>query len=232
MVNVLLVCDEMSPLGVPLFEKFWDGLKERHPNIKLMTFVVPIFKDRGSNDVFKNDHFKGWYVERKDWVEVGQSGFNFSNPPECTRFRKPQYNLLKRGYRKTFSYMPKDFFSFKPPKDRVSRHTFSILQRIGFSACLYRGRVVLLKPASSLLSDFQLVETRVGISGRSPDDIAFLHDKVDKHLSFLEEGEVTYTTMNGIIKECVKNTDKGENMGGDEFVEEDDGYFDDETDDE
>jgi len=194
----------MQPDVIPIWKTTWDVLKKNHPSIKVNVFAVPMWKGDFQKDIFKNTYFKDWFRERKHWIEIGQQGHTNSYPPECTRFKKPQYIMIKQGYRKVGTYMPKDYYCFNPPYDRMDdKITPKILENLGFTACLWNKNIIMLKKCNKPLpEDYEIIRTKIDIEERNPDDIQIIFDKLDKSLFDFETKGCEFVTFRDLFKEC------------------------------
>lgn len=202
-MKILITCDEMTPQAIPLWEDTWDKLKQKHKKLKITVFTIPLWKNRRESDVFKNKKFQNWYKMRKSWVELAQLGYTCEKPPECTRFKKPQYAMIKRGYRKLISYMPETIHTFKPPYNRMDGVTLSILQELGFTCCIYYKSIILLKKTESPIEDFVIKETHISVGERYSDNINLIYEKIDNYLSSIEK-ENDFVTISELLKSTIK----------------------------
>ncbi|MDO8623119.1 MAG: hypothetical protein Q7R52_02640 [archaeon] len=206
MKKILLISSDFNTDVIPIWKGTWDVLKKNHPKIKVSVFVVPFWKSDFQKDIVKNVYFKEWYKERKNWVEIGQQGYTNSYPPECTRFKKPQGIILKRGYRKLSNYMPQDFYYFKPSYDRMDDNiTINILKNLGFSACIWNKSIIMLKKCDNPISeDCEIIQTKINIEERNPDDIKVLFKKLDDSFYEFEQQDCEFITFRDLIYDCFK----------------------------
>ena len=203
-MRIVLISENVQPDILPIWKGTWDVLKNNHPKIKVTAFVVPFWKGNIQNDIVKNNDFKEWYSKRKSWIEIGQQGYTHSYPPECMRFKKPQAIILKRGFRKISNYMPQDFYSFKPPYDRIDDNiTLKILENLGFSACIWNGHIVMLKKCiNPLKDDYNIIQTKINIDERNPDDIKILFKKLDDAFYDFESKGYEFVTFRDLLYGC------------------------------
>ena len=200
--KLLVTCEGMNPQCLPLWEATWDFIKNKHPKLKVTVFTIPFYKGEAENDVFRNKEFKRWHKERKGWVDIVQLGYTHFNP-ECIRLSKPQYILLKRGYRKIGRYMSKKIYCFKPSFDRIGPYTDGVLTNLGFSAYLYHKSIVFLRTTNSDIEDFILVKTRISFNEKHPDDISKLFKNISTYLTKMEKQKYSYTTFTNIVKNSI-----------------------------
>lgn len=200
MGNVIVTCNEMNPHTIPLWIKTWDELKKKHPLLKVTAYCYPVHLGLPENDVFRNKSFAQWYRERKEWVEIGQLGYGLRNKSDCKRFSSKQHSLLYSGYRKISSLMPKRHYSFRAPQYKMNEYTLPIIGSLGFSACLYHGKFILLCDVPVALSEHLVVESSISMDERNPDNIVNIKDIFDRHLTKLEKEGYRYLTTNELIK--------------------------------
>lgn len=203
MPNLVVTCSEMHPGTIPLWVKTWDELKENHPSLKITVFCYPVYKNLPENDVFRDKGFLNWHKERKSWVEIGQLGYGLKNKSDCKRFTSKQYSLLHCGYRKIGSFMPKDVYCFRAPQYKMNEYTLPILASLGFTACMYHGKFILLKVVNFPLEEHTLVESSISMDERNPDNIVNIKEKMDKHLTKLEASRYNYLTTTELIKKSI-----------------------------
>lgn len=203
MGNLLVTCSEMNPSLIPLWIQTWDDLKKHHPNLKVTVFCYPVYRGLVENDVFRNKEFLQWYRERRGWVEIGQLGYGLKNKSDCKRFSSKQYSLLHNGYRKIGSFMSKEIYSFRAPQYRMNEYTLPILVSLGFSACMYHGKFIILCPVDAALTDHSVVESSISMDERNPDNIVNIKEKMDQHLSKMEKRGYRYLTTTELIKKSI-----------------------------
>ncbi len=209
MDNVLVTCSEMNPSLIPLWVQTWDELKKRHPDLRVTVFCYPVYKSLPENDVFRNKEFMQWYRERKDWIEIGQLGYGLKNKSDCKRFSSKQYSLLHNGYRKIGSFMPKQYYCFRAPQYKMNEYTLPILGSLGFSACMYHGKFIIMCGVDMPLQDHIVVESSISMDERNPDNIVNIRDKIDQHLSKLEKKGYGYLTTTELIKKSLGSVKDG-----------------------
>ena len=200
---VIVSTDDLSVASLSLL-KYWDWLKERHTGLKLSAFVVPLWWGRKENDVYRSVRFRQ-EMEKRPWISVCQHGYNhLKNPaPECQRFLGKQYGMIRRGLRKIARFMPKDVWIFKAPFYRISEPTFGLLQKMGFTAVIHWNQVVMLKDLKKPLPPFKVVSSHSNLDESNPDDVRFIHKKLDKELLELEDEGYQYATFAELIKKCL-----------------------------
>lgn len=206
-MKALVICNGFSPQSMPIFEKYWTKIKKTTPKLKLTIFTIPYLKGITTNDIFKDKEFQDWVETKKKWVEIGQMGYMGNNNSECTRFKKIQYKLIKRGYKKIMRYMPDSIHSFRPTDNRIDQNTFSILQSLGFSICIYHKSFIVLKKIINPIEDFILIETSIDSDRKRPDNIQIINDKVVRTIKDMKKNKYEFITISGLFENCIDTTD-------------------------
>lgn len=204
MAYVIVSTDDMYPSCVgPLWEKYWDVLKQRHPKLLVSVFAVPFFWGRKENDIVNNKVFFDWWKKRKSWVEICQHGFKHNHPAECQFFRRRQYVLLRQGLRKIRKYLPNKVMGFKPPFYRYTKQTFIVLKQLGFSYVVVWGKPVFLVEQKVGLPECVIIESHTNLDEQNVDGIEKIYEKLDLALTELENKGYEYSTYGRIIKKCI-----------------------------
>ncbi len=199
MPKIIVTCEDFNPSVIPIWVSTWDKLKQKHPSLKVTAFTVPLYQKRMENDVFHNKDFQAWFKERKEWVEIAQEGYGQRNKLECKRFKKPQYFILRKGYRKIGVYMPKNYYSFKCPDDKMGSSTLDSLKMLGFSSCMFQGQIIILINLEKQLEDHIIIGSHINLDERNPDDIQQIQHKLDDYFTKLELEGNDYMTISELI---------------------------------
>ncbi len=116
-------------LGVDTLKyfKYFDQIKKERRDFKLLAFVIakdlPVFE------------FTEWYVNRKDWVEVGIHCWEHSKPQEGWRIDQAYY--IEKARDKLKAFLPERYL-YRAPGFRVLPKTEKILRELGFAGIAHQ----------------------------------------------------------------------------------------------
>jgi len=133
--QVVFITDDVCPSNLGFFE-YWHYVKYRHPDFKLLAFVVANY--RGKENVAESEDFIDWYEETKDWVEIGVHGYDHLNPPEQERDDAEELVAKSVEILKPFLLSR---FLYRPPGFQRTIHTEPMLKRLGFAGIAYQNRI-------------------------------------------------------------------------------------------
>ena len=126
---MIFATDDVFPSNLKYF-KYWDLVKEAHPELKLICFVVAKYNNDENEDVSKNQEFKEWYERTKKWVTIGVHGYDHQMPQEGWRDDQEKYITMARNL--LMPYLPTNYL-YRPPGFRFLGKTESILKKLGFA---------------------------------------------------------------------------------------------------
>lgn len=106
---------------------YWDKVKKRYPELKLIAFVVA--------EGLPTPEFDSWYNERKDWVEIGVHCYNHDRPQEGWRDDQEYWIGKARDVLKP--YLPERYL-YRPPGFRFLPKTERILEKLGFAGIAHQ----------------------------------------------------------------------------------------------
>jgi len=117
--------DDLSTENLEHF-KYWDYVKKEIPNFKLIAFVIAEGLD---------ERFDNWYMEHKDWVEIGVHCYNHDRLQEG--WREDQEYWIEKARDVLLPYLPKNYL-YRPPGFRVLSKTEGILKKLGFAGIAHQ----------------------------------------------------------------------------------------------
>lgn len=127
--------DDLCPENLKYF-KFWDEIKLKYPNIRLIAFTIANYKYE--QDISKSAEFKDWYEQRKDWVEIGVHGYDHLFPPEQERENSKE--CVDKSLHILNSFLPKRIL-YRPPGHQRTVRTEIALRELGVSGIAYQDRI-------------------------------------------------------------------------------------------
>ena len=107
--------------------KFWDKVKERKHNLRVVAFVV-------AKDIVTPE-FNRWFSDQQDWVEIGVHCYEHSKPQEG--WREDQEQQIQKAINTLKPYLPKRYL-YRPPGFRFLPQTEPILKRLGFAGIAHQ----------------------------------------------------------------------------------------------
>jgi len=122
--------DDLSVDNLKFF-KYWDKVKEKQPDLKLIAFVI-------AEGIDKSDKFKEWWVQRKDWVEIGVHCYNHKRPQEG--WRTDQEVWIEKALDILKPHLPENFL-YRPPGFRVLPKTEGVLKKLGFAGIAHQSHI-------------------------------------------------------------------------------------------
>lgn len=132
--NRIFTTDDLCPSNLKYFE-YWDRVKQKYPQLKLIAFTIARKGDREEEDVSKNEEFKKWYEAHKDWVEIGVHGYDHLRPQEG--WRQDQEEYIKKALDIIRPYLPTRFL-YRAPGFRTLPKTEGILKKLGFAGIAHQ----------------------------------------------------------------------------------------------
>ncbi|MDO8623126.1 MAG: DUF2334 domain-containing protein [archaeon] len=205
---ICVTSDDLQPQTLPLFEKYWKPLKEKHHDLLVTFFVAPYNQEFGQgeeNDVSKSESFKKWFEENKDWCEVEIHGYDHTKPPENQRSIEEQDELIQKSIDIMKPFIDDTCLGYKSPFYRMNQNTIKILQSYGFSWYSQWWSLIPLNVINKKIPDFFEIGTHTSLpEGKNPDNIDVFYDQLDWTLTTLESKGCTYSTLRRIMKEVLK----------------------------
>ncbi len=107
--------------------KYFDMIKQKHSNFKMTAFIIakdlPIFE------------FTEWFVNRRDWVEVGVHCWEHTKPQEG--WRSDQADYIKKARDILIPFLPNRYL-YRAPGFRVLPKTEKVLRELGFAGIAHQ----------------------------------------------------------------------------------------------
>lgn len=138
--NVIYTTDDIWPSNLQYWE-FWDKIKEKHPELKVIAFVVAEYN---GEDISKNQEFNRWYEVRKDWVEIGIHGLDHQKPQLGWLPKEQQKYEIERAMSILNPYLPQNPL-IRFPGFRMMPYSESIVRELGITGIAYQGRIKYFK---------------------------------------------------------------------------------------
>lgn len=196
--DFLVTTDDLNQQDWSLF-KYFDKLKEEFPDLKVLAFFTPFWKENGLIDspfyevervkeLIKKD-FLDFLLERKDWLSLGGHGL-FHIVPE--------YSWDIKLQRKSFAlsaairnYLCSQGIQFqpacKPPFYKFNEIGFELPQHFGFNQLYLEQGIIDFKGGDFLLRDnLNMIDSHVSTGCPMPDRI----DKFYPTLRKILKGEI------------------------------------------
>lgn len=118
------------------FFTYWDLVKKRKPDLKLIAFTIANRNYR--EDVGKSKDFKHWYGEHKEWVEIGVHGYDHGYPPEGDR--DDHEELIRKSLEILQPFLPEKFL-YRAPGFQTTCRTEPICKALGFAGIAHQTRI-------------------------------------------------------------------------------------------
>jgi len=208
MAYIIVTSDDLQPKTLPSFYKYWKPLKEKHPNLKVTFFVAPNnqeFSQGEENDISKSKEFKNWFDENKDWCFVECHGFDHTKPFENQRNWENQKEIMENSLKILKPYIDKSCLGYKAPFYKMDHATLFVLSELGFSWYSQWWNFIPLKVVNKRIPEFVEISSHTNLpEAQNPDNIDKIYDRIDYHLTKLENLGFTYSTFRQIMKEVMQ----------------------------
>lgn len=132
---MIITTDDLCLSNLKFFI-YWDKIKTKYPNLKLIAFTIANFKNE--ENISESKQFKQWYARHKMWVEIGIHGYDHLYPPECERDNQEELILKALNILKPF--LPKRFL-YRAPGFQITCRTEPILKKLGFFGIAHENRI-------------------------------------------------------------------------------------------
>lgn len=106
---------------------YWDLAKKRNPGLKVLAFTIA--------EGLPCKEFDDWFMQHKDWVEIGVHCYNHDKPQEG--WRDDQEYWIKKALDVLTPYLPEKFI-YRPPGFRFLPKTEGILKKLGFAGIAHQ----------------------------------------------------------------------------------------------
>ena len=125
-MKIIYSTDDLSRENLKHF-KYWDMVKESHPKLKVVAFVI--VKDLDLN------LFSDWYEEKKQWVEIGVHCWGHEKPQ--LGWRDDQEYYIKKARDVLAPFLPEHYL-FRFPGFRFLPKSEKILKKLGFAGIAHQ----------------------------------------------------------------------------------------------
>lgn len=130
----VITTDDLCLSNLEIF-KYWDKVKEKYPELKIIAFTIANYKEQ--EPINESKEFKEWFEEHKDWVEIGVHGYDHELPNEC--FRDNQEEYFQKSLEILKDFIPKNPL-YRPPGFKYVNWTENILKKY-FSGIAHQDRI-------------------------------------------------------------------------------------------
>ncbi|MDP2672021.1 MAG: hypothetical protein Q8O68_00740 [Candidatus Daviesbacteria bacterium] len=205
---IICTSDDFQPATIPLFEKYWKPLKEKHPGLIVTFYVSPYNQEFGQgeeNNVETSGLFKQWYEENKEWCMVELHGNTHTKPPENLRDKMEQIRVINEGKLVLKDYLDFSCKGYKAPFYRMDENTFDILRESDFKWFSQWWHLNLLTINNKPLPPFRELPTHTSLpEGNNPDNIDKIYEQLDAQLTEYEDAGWKYSSFRQIVKEVTQ----------------------------
>jgi len=140
MIDKIAVTTDDLCLSTLVNFKWFDELKEKTPDLKVVAFTIANYQNKESLKDSKN--FKEWYKKRQDWIEIAVHSYDHLEPPDGDREDEAYWAKQARDSLKQF--LPKKY-GYRSAGWQTTNKTVSILKKLGFSYIAYETKIKDLK---------------------------------------------------------------------------------------
>jgi len=187
-----ITTDDLAPSSIEGQFEYWDKLKEKHKDFKLLAFTTADWKFTRTNRKFKNNsianrEFIDFCNERKDWLSIAYHGLHHTIAMSQVDFNT-QVTIIKKMLR-IFGKFEKKFEgqiinAYKPPFYRWNINTLLICMDRGIDYLFIQSgiltpKVYLFQPRATI----GLIDSHTNPECPMPDRIDLVHKQMDKLLA-------------------------------------------------
>ena len=120
--------------------KYFDEIKSRYPEFKLIAFTIANFKNYEL--LLESDIFKTWFYQHKDLVEISIHSYDHQYPPDGDRDDEEYW--ISKALNGLKLFLP-ERYGYRSPGWQTTNKTVSILNNLGFSWIAYETKIVDIK---------------------------------------------------------------------------------------
>jgi len=131
--------DDLCPSNLQFF-KYWDKVKKRKPNLKLIAFTIANFQNK--EPIYKSKEFNMWIKDHKSWVDIAVHGYDHLYPPEAERDDFEEQVEMALDF--LYPYLPKKF-GYRSPGFKFTVRLEPLLKRLGFYYVAYPQHIKVLE---------------------------------------------------------------------------------------
>ena len=133
------ITDDLCPSNLKFF-KYWDKVKEKKPELKLIAFTIANFQNKEL--ISESRKFEKWFEKNKDWVEIGVHGYDHLYPPEAERDNFEEQVI--KAFNVLSPYLP-DKYGYRSPGFKFTVRLEPLLKRLGFYYIAYSQHIKILE---------------------------------------------------------------------------------------
>lgn len=205
MTKIYVSTDDMRPSMIPLWERTWDVLKQKHPGLKVTAFVPAYYQEFGFDpieDIGVSDDFRLWFEKRKDWVCIVPHGLHHTKPFENEFDLAGQKMVIKLTLNVLKPYVDESCLGWKAPFYKADIDTYRALIDSGIVFLEQWWTLIPLKPIRRPLQPVITVGSHTGTELQNcPDNIDRLMPQLD---AFLSSQPVEFLTAVEIMKTALE----------------------------
>jgi len=136
---MLITTDDLCLSYLKNFSYF-DKLKEKKPDLKVIAFTIGNFKN--NEPLLESTIFKEWFEKHKDWVEIGVHSYDHDGLPDGDRDDEEYW--IKKALESLRPFLP-ERYGYRSPGWQTTIKTIPILKKLGFSYIAYFSKIRDLK---------------------------------------------------------------------------------------
>lgn len=174
----IIATDDVSPLQIKHWEKYWDRLKKENPKLKVLAFCVPNWHNEC--DIKDSKEFKEWFEKHKEWVTIGIHGYDHilsTLPTENHRSKEEQRELIKKAIETLKEYLPEEW-AYRCPANRFNKYTLEVLKELGCTYFTYLNVLINLKTGGRE----RIFQSHTNILEYNRDDIKLFYNRLNRLL--------------------------------------------------
>jgi len=133
---MIFTTDDVYPSNLKYF-KYWDMVKEAHPDLKLICFTVAKYNNDDNEDVSKSKEFREWYEIRKNWIEIHPHGLTHGLPQLGWISYDEQKERIKESIKILKPYLSEKII-YRFPGFRTMAYSEKILKECNIAGIAHR----------------------------------------------------------------------------------------------
>ncbi len=183
---VIISTDDLSPATIKGQFEYFDELKRKHPDLRIIAFTVARWNNEEQNDISQNQEFIDFCNDRNSWLRIAYHGLSHENPrAEAILSLKQQLEFLGEMQRIFTEFKRKcgcDFLNYyKPPRYRWNSDTLFACSKMGIEYLFIQDGVLNLKNNNfKSRAELGLIDSHVNPITQMPDRIDKFHLKIEE----------------------------------------------------
>lgn len=204
-----ITTDDLAPSNLEGQFEYWDKLKKKHKNFKLLAFTTADWQFTRINREFKNNlisnkEFIDFCNERSEWLSIAYHGLHHTVTMSQVNFETQELIINKMlGIFKKFQNKFEGHFmnAYKPPFYKWNTNTLLICMAAGIDHIFTQNGI--LTPA---IYQFQsresinLIDSHTNPECPMPDRIDLVYEQFDKLLANQCTAKLNYPILKSILK--------------------------------